>query len=364
MQAGETTYRYDAENQRIGVNQTRYVINSQPALSQVLVKDENGVKTFYVYGLGLLGDEKDGEYRSYHFDFRGSTVAITDQTGKVVERLQYGPYGELLKGEASVTPFLFNGKFGVMTEDNGLSYMRARFYSSAMKRFVNMDVLLGKVGEGQSLNRYAFVTERPISAIDPFGLEAIITGDEIEVLSRPDTGASRTTWQFLLFLTPFLALAKGDLSLAQMLLLHSLQNNPSNLYFYEGSELVTKIINDKDYQGLVNGLITEAQQQGRNQCYQAFDQGKPIEFADGDLFYAIHKALIEVIGRKEGKEWILNVRLKDTYDFEHLPQCKYGAHLSYVMPGCILNEMAAFDFSEGTIQSYNIFILFNHYITE
>jgi len=170
IQAGETSYRYDAENQRIGMNQTSYVINSQPALSQVLVKEENGVKTFYVYGLGLLGEEKEGEYRGYHFDFRGSTVAITDQTGKVVERFQYGPYGELLKGEASVTPFLFNGKYGVMTEGNGLYYMRARFYSPEMKRFVNMDVLLGNVSEGQTLNRFAFVTGRPVSLVDPFGL--------------------------------------------------------------------------------------------------------------------------------------------------------------------------------------------------
>ncbi len=170
MSAGETSYRYDAENQRIGVNQTRYVINSQPALSQVLVKEESGVKTFYVYGLGLIGEEKDGEYRSYHFDFRGSTVAITDHTGKVVERFQYGPYGELLKGEASVTPFLFNWKIGVMSDDNGLYYMRVRYYSPAMKRFVNQDLLLGNITEGQTLNRYAFVTEQPVSLVEPFGL--------------------------------------------------------------------------------------------------------------------------------------------------------------------------------------------------
>jgi len=171
--AGETSYRYDAENQRIGVNQTSYVVNSQPALSQVLVKEENGVKTFYVYGLGLIGEEKDGEYRAYHFDFRGSTVALSDNIGKVVDRFQYGPYGELLKGEASVTPFLFNGKYGVMTEGNGLYYMRARFYSAVIKRFVNMDVLLGSVEEGQTLNRFAFVTGRPVSLVDPFGLAGI-----------------------------------------------------------------------------------------------------------------------------------------------------------------------------------------------
>ncbi|OQW90836.1 MAG: hypothetical protein BWK78_06100 [Thiotrichaceae bacterium IS1] len=122
--------------------------------------------------MGLIGEEKDGEYRAYHFDYRGSIVALTDQSGKVVQRFQYGPYGELVKGEASVTPFLFNGKYGVMTEDNGLSYMRARFYSAAMKRFVNMDVLLGSVGEGQTLNRFAFVTGRPVSLVDPFGLQS------------------------------------------------------------------------------------------------------------------------------------------------------------------------------------------------
>jgi len=73
-------------------------------------------------------------------------------------------------GRASATPFLFNGKFGVMTDENGLYYMRARFYSAAMKRFVNMDVLLGNIAEGQSLNRFAFVTGRPVSLVDPFGL--------------------------------------------------------------------------------------------------------------------------------------------------------------------------------------------------
>jgi RHS repeat-associated protein len=174
IQAGETSYRYDAENQRLGVNQTSYVINSQPALSQVLVKEENGKKTFYVYGLGLLGEERAGEYLVYHFDFRGSTVALSNNAGKVVERFQYGPYGELVKGEVSVTPFLFNGKYGVMTEGNGLYYMRARFYSAAMKRFVNMDVLVGSMSEGQTLNRYAFVTGEPISSVDPFGLRTAV----------------------------------------------------------------------------------------------------------------------------------------------------------------------------------------------
>ncbi len=69
------------------------------------------------------------------------------------------------------TPFLFNGMYGVMTDESlGLYDMWARYYHPLIRQFVNMDVLLGNIAEGQSLNRYAYVTGQPISYIDPFGL--------------------------------------------------------------------------------------------------------------------------------------------------------------------------------------------------
>jgi len=171
-QAGNTTYRYDAENHRIAVNDTQYVINSQPSLSQVLVRTKgNGEVTYYVYGLGLIGEESAGNYFSYHFDYRGSTVALTNAIGQLVDRVAYSAYGELLTQPTYDTPFLFNGMYGVMSDDNGLYYMRARFYSAEIKRFLNRDVLLGSVGEGQSLNRFGFVEADLVKYIDPFGLE-------------------------------------------------------------------------------------------------------------------------------------------------------------------------------------------------
>ena len=67
--------------------------------SQTLIKtDPEGTQTYYIYGLGLIGEEKDGVYRSYHYDFRGSTVALTDDSGAVTDRYSYGPYGELYQG--------------------------------------------------------------------------------------------------------------------------------------------------------------------------------------------------------------------------------------------------------------------------
>ncbi|MEK8020155.1 MAG: RHS repeat-associated core domain-containing protein, partial [Candidatus Parabeggiatoa sp.] len=182
--AGETTYHYNAENQRIGVNQTRYVINSQPVLSQVLVRTKgNGEVTYYVYGLGLIGEASAGNYFSYHFDYRGSTIALSDASGQVIERFQYSPYGSLMYGDSSATPFLFNGMYGVMSDNNGLYYMRARYYSPEIRRFVNQDVLLGFVANGQTLNRYAYVKGRAISSIDPFGLEDV-TGSYSEDLLK------------------------------------------------------------------------------------------------------------------------------------------------------------------------------------
>ncbi|KJS02036.1 MAG: hypothetical protein VR68_03985, partial [Peptococcaceae bacterium BRH_c4a] len=120
--AGSTAYRYDAENNRTGVtvngSQTGYVINPNILLSQVLISTgEKGNQTCYVYGLGLIGqEEQDGSYKTYHYDLRGSTVALTDQSGNITDRFIYGPYGELAEQEGkTATPFLFSGNYGVMT---------------------------------------------------------------------------------------------------------------------------------------------------------------------------------------------------------------------------------------------------------
>ncbi len=174
-QVGDTGYFYNAENYRVAVKSqgkmTRYVVNPQAVLSQVLVKDDSdGTSIFYVYGLGLIGEETGGSYQAYHYDLRGSTVALTDISGDVVERFEYSIFAQLVSGDSSMTPFLYNGRDGVMSDGNGLYYMRARFYSPEIRRFVNQDILLGNVGDGQSLNRYAYVEGNPVSFIDPFGL--------------------------------------------------------------------------------------------------------------------------------------------------------------------------------------------------
>ncbi len=176
--AGDTTYSYDPENNRVGQTNssgtTQYVINPQAYLSQVLQITKGTDTSYLVYGLGLLGvEDSTGNYQAYHYDRRGSTVAITNIAGETTDTFTFGPYAELVgrTGE-TVTPFLYNGREGVMTDSIGLYYMRARYYNSEIKRFVNQDVLLGTISNSPSLNRYAYVNGQPVSMIDPWGLSA------------------------------------------------------------------------------------------------------------------------------------------------------------------------------------------------
>ena len=108
---------------------------------------------------------------------------MTDEKGTVKYTYAYNPYGELTKGSYGQVMFLFNGQYGVASDDNGLYYMRARYYNVSIKRFINQDVVTGSIAESQSLNRYAYVEGNPVSYFDPFGLEKVDTSGIHSVLS-------------------------------------------------------------------------------------------------------------------------------------------------------------------------------------
>lgn len=129
--------------------------------------------TKYVYGIGLIGEETSGSFKTYHFDYRGSTAAITDINGNVTDTFEYDTYGNLVsRTGTSAVIFLYNGRDGVVTDSNGLIYMRARYYSPELRRFINADIIAGEISNAVTLNRYAYANGNPVSNIDPFGLSA------------------------------------------------------------------------------------------------------------------------------------------------------------------------------------------------
>ena len=183
---------YDAENNRIGIiknagteqeSRTGYVVDSTSGeLTQILQsRTEEAAKsadvgiTTYLYAGNRLLAEDGAEYLTYHFNNVGSTTAVTDKSGNIKYRYAYSVYGELLKGNYGEVLFLYNGQYGVQSDDSSLYYMRARYYNAAIKRFINQDTVTGSIESSQSLNRYAYVEGNPVSYLDPFGLEKFDT---------------------------------------------------------------------------------------------------------------------------------------------------------------------------------------------
>ena len=154
---------------------TSYVVDgSSNALTRILVMTKGDDTTYFVYGTGLIAQEKGDEYLTYHFNNIGNTQAVTNEIGEIVESFDYGPYGELLSDNTCGIMFLYSGEYGVSTDDNGLYYMRARYYNSEIKRFINQDVVIGSITDSPTLNRYAYVNGNPISLNDPFGLSPLL----------------------------------------------------------------------------------------------------------------------------------------------------------------------------------------------
>jgi RHS repeat-associated protein len=174
-----TTYTYDAENRRtsqtVNGTTTTYIHDPQATLSRLLVRTTtNGsitTTTRYIYAAGmLLYEELAGTSpttKTYHFDTRGSTLALTNDSQTITDRLTYGSYGETISRTGTTnTPFLYHGAYGVETDQNSLCQMRARYYNPETRRFQNADPL----GFGGGMNWYGFVGGDPINAIDPMGL--------------------------------------------------------------------------------------------------------------------------------------------------------------------------------------------------
>ena len=169
--AAGLSYTYDAEGVRRTLTDssgtTRDVID--PRTNSLLVRHQpNGARTWYVYGLGLLYEvDLTGNTKTYHFDQVGSTIARSNDTGAVIGTAEYSAYGLIVqKGGDMATSFLYNGKYGVQTDSNGLLNMRARYYSPYLMRFLSAD----PSGFSGGSNWFAYADGNPISNTDPFGL--------------------------------------------------------------------------------------------------------------------------------------------------------------------------------------------------
>ncbi len=88
---------------------------------------------------------------------------ITDEEGNILNRYEYDAFGNFtLKEETIENRFAFTGEqYDPVSQ---LYYLRARFYSPAIARFIQEDTYYG-----DGLNLYAYCHNNPVGYVDPSG---------------------------------------------------------------------------------------------------------------------------------------------------------------------------------------------------
>ncbi|MCJ7484235.1 MAG: RHS repeat-associated core domain-containing protein, partial [Thermodesulfovibrionales bacterium] len=176
------TLKYDPFGRRIEKIGTGNTIKFYYAGNQVIEERNSSdqVTKQYIYGNGidelLRLDVYSGATSApyyVHTNDIGSTTAITDSTGALVERVSYDTFGLPSFTDATGQP-IATSSIGNMTLFQGREYdselnlynYRARYYDPIMGRFLQMD----PVGYKDSMNLYQGMGMNPINSIDPMGL--------------------------------------------------------------------------------------------------------------------------------------------------------------------------------------------------
>lgn len=112
---------------------------------------------------GVAGSGNDGKLKFYHSDHLGSASLVTDESGAVIRKQTYMPFGE----DRSVNPNSFTPKYQFNfkeKESTGFYDYGARLYNPVTGRWLSADT---SVTDG--LNRYAYVRNNPLRYVDPTG---------------------------------------------------------------------------------------------------------------------------------------------------------------------------------------------------
>jgi RHS repeat-associated protein len=171
---------------------TSYMFNGDTLLATVDQQFSSGIAT---------GTAKT---RYVHPDHLGSTNVVTDENDNLVQTLDYFPYGATRISVATST----NEKrkyIDQFSDDSGLSYLNARYYSPTQGQFLTQDptfLALGNptqlqqltqqqqqklLGDPQILNSYGYARDNPIVNKDATGL---ISASELELFYKALNGVS------------------------------------------------------------------------------------------------------------------------------------------------------------------------------
>ena len=187
VQHGAVSIVYDGDGNRVaktaGGVTTQYLVdtNNPTGYAQVLDEIQAGkVTRTYTYGLDRISENQPITSTSgstwqlsyYGYDGHGSVRYLMNTAGAVTDTYDYDAFGNLISSTGT-TPnnYLYSGE--QYDPDLHLYYNRARYLNVRNGRFWGMDTYEGDPESPQSLHRYLYVSGKPITNIDPSGLEGI-----------------------------------------------------------------------------------------------------------------------------------------------------------------------------------------------
>ena len=108
-------------------------------------------------------------------DVRGSVRDVVNNSGTVLDSVNYGAFGNILSGEtnsANRGMYAWTGR--QLDVETGLQYNRARYYDSATGRWISQDPLGFDAGDS---NLYRYVNNAPTNHTDPSGKDIVLLMD-------------------------------------------------------------------------------------------------------------------------------------------------------------------------------------------
>jgi RHS repeat-associated protein len=213
---GGVTLSYDDNGNMVANNwpgiEQRYVYDETKRLKQIkdptgavtaeyyydpfgrrLWKEVDGARTYFMYsGEGLIAEFDDngsqirgygyamgstwttnplwlkegGDYYFYLNDHLGTPQKIIDAAGEVVWAARYDSFGNAIIDIETITnPLRFPGQY--YDEESGLHYNWNRYYDPFLGRYIQSDPL----GLDAGINFFVYANNRPLTVIDPWGLE-------------------------------------------------------------------------------------------------------------------------------------------------------------------------------------------------
>ncbi len=105
---------------------------------------------------------RGGHRYSYLVNGEGSTIALADEHGDIVQRYSYDAFGQPSSSGSVQNPFLYTGQ--QWDPESGIYYERAREYAPDLGRFLSGDPVA-------HVNPYLYTANDPTNEVDPLGTQ-------------------------------------------------------------------------------------------------------------------------------------------------------------------------------------------------